>query len=58
MPAECAIGFNFGDRYMSVRVETFQCPYEYREPFLAVYETCDGLRTNLVVRDALWPVVP
>ena len=61
--AECSNGFNFGDRLVSVHVNKFICsktniddmtymtdpPENTKEPFLAIYENCDGENINFLV---------
>lgn len=49
-PAECSVGFNFGDRLLSVSVVDWTCDQPYTEPFLSVYADCDGRRKTLLVR--------
>ena len=48
-PAECAISANFGDRTVAVQLAEWWCEKPYREPFLAVYDACDGQKHNLLV---------
>lgn len=48
-PAECSIGFNFGDRLLSALVIDWSCDHSYSEPFLAFYADCDGSRKTLLV---------
>jgi hypothetical protein len=49
-PAECSIGFNFGDRLLSLSVVDWACDQPYSEPFLLAYADCDGGRKILLVR--------
>ena len=53
-PAECAIGFNFGDRYISVRLVQWYCNENFKDPFLVVYDDCPNrrsdIRANILVR--------
>lgn len=46
MPAECGVNFNFGDRLVVVRVTILWCNELYKEPFVAVYDSCTTLRSS------------
>ena len=48
-PAECSLGFNFGDRLLSVQIQDWWCDQIYTEPFLAIYDDCEGQRRALLV---------
>ncbi len=49
--AECSLGFNFGDRYVMMNLYEWYCDdlAAPGEPFLAVYDTCDGRKDQLLV---------
>lgn len=48
-PAECTIGINLGDRMVGVNLIEWWCDKVYKEPFLDIYDNCDGTRKNLLV---------
>ena len=50
-PAECLISTNFGDRLVAVHIGQWDCEKSQGEPFLAVYDNCNGEKTNLLVRN-------
>jgi len=49
-PAECSVGFNFGDRLLSVSIIDWNCDRLYSEPYLSVYADCDGRQKTLLVK--------
>lgn len=48
-PAECYMSTNFGDRLAAVHLVEWWCEKTEGEPFLAVYDNCNGEKTNLLV---------
>ena len=49
-PAECSLAFNFGDRLVSMSVDEWWCHLrDVHDPFLAIYNNCDGQRYGLLV---------
>ena len=48
-PAECTININLGDRLLALRLVEWWCDKVFKDPFLAVYDTCLGDRSNLLV---------
>jgi len=49
-PAECALAFNFGDRLASMSVDEWWCHLrDVHDPFLAIYNNCEGQRDKLLV---------
>jgi len=49
-PAECALAFNFGDRLASMTVDEWWCRIgDVNDPFLAIYNDCNGQRHRLLV---------
>ena len=49
-PAECSQNFNFGDRFISLRIVEWRCDKTFENLFLAVYDNCYGTRSHLKVR--------
>lgn len=56
-PAECSTNFNFGDRLITVRLVKNWCDQLYSDPFLAVYDNCEGLRVSPLVSLSLLHIV-
>ena len=48
-PAECTVNINFGDRLVAINLVEWWCDKLFKDPFLAIYDTCLNDRTNLLV---------
>lgn len=49
-PSECTMAFNLGDRLVSVEVKEWWCNQADAEPFLALYDDCEGKRSKFLVK--------
>ena len=48
-PSECTMAFNLGDRLVSAVVKEWWCNQANSEPFLAIYDDCEGKRKGFLV---------
>ena len=48
-PAECTVTINYGDRLVAMNIVEWWCDKMFKDPFLAVYDSCLSDRSNLLV---------